>query len=66
VFFGYGPVAAGLVVAGGFVGMTVDSLLGATLEGRRLNNQGVNFLATLAGGLTCALLALALGFVPGA
>jgi uncharacterized protein (TIGR00297 family) len=63
LFFGYGPVPAALVVAGGFVGMTVDSLLGATLEGGRLNNQGVNFLATLAGGLACALLALALGFV---
>lgn len=65
LFFGYGPTASGLVVAGGFVGMTVDSLLGATLEGRRLNNQGVNFLATLAGGLACALLALALGLVTG-
>lgn len=38
--------------------MTVDSLLGATLEGTLLGNQGVNFLATLSGALACALLVL--------
>jgi uncharacterized protein (TIGR00297 family) len=50
--------AAGLVALGGFVGMTVDSLLGATIEGGRLGNQWVNFLATLSGGLSSAGLAV--------
>ncbi|MFC7234308.1 DUF92 domain-containing protein [Halosegnis marinus] len=56
LFFELGPVAAGLVVLGGFVGMTVDSLLGATLEGGRVGNQGVNFLATLSGAVACGAL----------
>ncbi|QSX00221.1 DUF92 domain-containing protein [Haloterrigena alkaliphila] len=51
-------VGAAIIVAAGVVGMTVDSLLGATLEGRVLGNQGVNFLATLSGALVCALLVL--------
>ncbi|PCR91273.1 DUF92 domain-containing protein [Natrinema ejinorense] len=51
-------VGAAVVVAAGVVGMTVDSLLGATLEGTLLGNQGVNFLATLSGALVCALLVL--------
>ncbi|MBZ6494261.1 DUF92 domain-containing protein [Natrinema longum] len=51
-------VGAAIVVAAGVVGMTVDSLLGATLEGTLLGNQGVNFLATLSGALVCALLVL--------
>ncbi|RQG88917.1 DUF92 domain-containing protein [Natrarchaeobius halalkaliphilus] len=49
---------AAIIVAAGFVGMTVDSLLGATLEGTVLGNQGVNFLATLSGALAGALLVL--------
>ncbi|MFU8868543.1 DUF92 domain-containing protein [Natronococcus sp.] len=53
-----GVVGAAIIVAAGFVGMTVDSLLGATLEGPLLGNQGVNFLATLSGALVCALLGL--------
>ncbi len=41
----------------GFIGVHVDSILGATLEKRRyLNNAGVNFLATLSSGLFCYLL----------
>ncbi|MXV64476.1 DUF92 domain-containing protein [Natronorubrum sp. JWXQ-INN-674] len=51
-------VGAGIIVAAGVVGMTVDSILGATLEGTVLGNQGVNFLATLSGALVCALLVL--------
>ena len=36
-------------VATGFAGMLIDSLLGATLQRRRwINNEAVNFLATLA------------------
>ncbi|SDR01707.1 DUF92 domain-containing protein [Natronobacterium texcoconense] len=53
-------VGAGIVLAAGFVGMTVDSLLGATLEGKLLGNQGVNFLATLSGAIVAALLVLSL------
>ncbi|WP_396611761.1 DUF92 domain-containing protein [Haloferax sp. S1W] len=43
--------AALAVLVGGVAGMTVDSLLGATVEGNGLDNQAVNFLATLAGAL---------------
>jgi uncharacterized protein (TIGR00297 family) len=63
VFFDLGPLGAAVVVAGGVVGTTVDSLLGATLEGSLLGNQGVNLLATLAGAVAGAGLALALGLV---
>ena len=51
-----GIVGAAIIVAAGIAGMTVDSLLGATLEGSVLGNQGVNFLATLSGALVSALL----------
>ncbi|TKX73980.1 DUF92 domain-containing protein [Halorubrum sp. GN11_10-6_MGM] len=44
-----GVAAAGAVVAAGVAGMTVDSLLGALIEGDRIGNQTVNFLATLGG-----------------
>jgi uncharacterized protein (TIGR00297 family) len=64
VSFDLGPTATLVVFASGFVGMTVDSLLGATLEGRTLGNQSVNLLATLAGAVTGAVLAVALGVVP--
>jgi len=60
VFFALGPLAAGLIVAGGFIGMTVDSLLGATVEGGRIGNQAVNFLATCSGAVACGALALLL------
>ncbi|SEW14064.1 TIGR00297 family protein [Natrinema salifodinae] len=59
-----GAVGAAIIVAAGIVGMTVDSLLGATLEGSLLGNQGVNFLATLSGALACALLVVSVA-VPG-
>jgi uncharacterized protein (TIGR00297 family) len=54
------PDGGVVVVVAGFAGMTVDSLLGATLEGRYLGNQGVNFLATLAGGVVALGLAIVL------
>lgn len=63
LFFGDGTTAVALVVVGGFIGMTVDSILGATIEGDQLGNEGVNFLATFAGGLTAAAGAFALGLV---
>ena len=53
-----GALAAGVVAVGGLVGITVDSLLGATIEGNRLGNQAVNFLATLSGALVSVALAL--------
>ena len=52
--------AAALVLAGGVAGMTADSLLGATVEGDRIGNQAVNFLATLVGATASTLLALVL------
>lgn len=56
---GFDPIVGGaLVLAAGFVGMTVDSVLGATLEGELLGNQAVNFCATLSG----AIAAVAFGF----
>ena len=53
-FFEFEPSAVALVTAAGVVGMTADSILGATLEGTRLGNQGVNLLATLTAGLAAA------------
>jgi uncharacterized protein (TIGR00297 family) len=50
--------AAGVIVVGGFVGMTVDSLLGATLEGDRVGNEAVNFGATLSGAIVSGVAAL--------
>ena len=49
-------LGAVIIAAAGVVGMTVDSILGATLEGTLISNQGVNFLATLSGAVICALL----------
>jgi uncharacterized membrane protein len=52
-----------VIVAAGVAGMTVDSLLGATVEGRLFGNQGVNLLATLAAAVAGAALAVATGLV---
>ncbi|WP_277555224.1 DUF92 domain-containing protein [Halobaculum limi] len=49
------------VTAAGFVGMSVDSLLGATVEGDRLGNQSVNTLATLSGAVAGVVLAVVTG-----
>jgi uncharacterized protein (TIGR00297 family) len=51
----------GVIVAAGVAGMTVDSILGATVEGRFVGNQGVNFLATLAAGIVGMGLAIWVG-----
>ncbi|WP_254863518.1 DUF92 domain-containing protein [Halovivax gelatinilyticus] len=56
-------VGFAVVLLSGIVGMTVDSLLGATLEGGRLGNQGVNFCATFTGALVGALAVGPLGLV---
>jgi uncharacterized protein (TIGR00297 family) len=53
-------VGGGIVVLAGFAGMTVDSVLGAAVEGDRVGNQAVNFLATLSG----ATVAVAFGVAP--
>ena len=58
VFFGFTPAAVALVAVTGFVGMMIDSVLGATLEGSRLDNQSVNLLATLSAGLLAAAAAV--------
>jgi uncharacterized protein (TIGR00297 family) len=58
VVFDFGVVGAAVVVVAGFVGMTADSLAGATLEGDLVGNQGVNFLATLSGGIAGGAFAL--------
>jgi len=63
VAFNLGTVGIGVVVAAGLVGMTVDSVLGATVEGRFVGNQGVNFLATLAAGLAAGVLAITTGTI---
>jgi uncharacterized membrane protein len=47
-----------VVAVAGLSGMTMDSLLGATLEGDALGNQSVNFLATLTGAFVGASLAV--------
>ena len=51
LFPGVDAAGAGVVFAAGVVGMTADSVLGATIEDAFLGNQGVNFLATLVGAL---------------
>ncbi len=61
---GLTPMGAVVVALGGVGGMTVDSLLGATVEGGRVGNQSVNFLATLGGAIVAAAVAVWFGFVP--
>ena len=54
----------GVIVGAGVVGMTADSLLGATIEGPYVGNQGVNFLATLVAAVAGGLLAVGIGLTP--
>jgi uncharacterized protein (TIGR00297 family) len=56
-----GPLGVAVIVGAGVVGMTIDSLLGATIEGGYVGNQGVNFLATLTAAVVGGLLAVAVG-----
>ncbi|MFB6296186.1 MAG: TIGR00297 family protein [Halobacteriales archaeon] len=58
--FGVSAQGSVVVVAAGVLGMLVDSILGATVEGRWVGNQAVNFLATLAGAAIAASGAAAL------
>jgi len=57
------PVGAIVVTAAGVVGMFVDSLLGAAVEGGFVRNQGVNFLATAAAAVAGGLLSVGVGLV---
>ena len=59
VFFAFDTAAALVVLGTGFLGMVVDSLLGATLEGGRVGNQAVNLLATLSAGCAAGGVAVA-------
>jgi len=61
VFGLVGAAGAAVVVGAGVVGMTADSVAGATVEGHRLGNQGVNFLATLAAAVLGGVFAVAVG-----
>jgi uncharacterized protein (TIGR00297 family) len=56
-FFGLGLPLTGTLFGAGVLGMIVDSILGATLEGDRLDNQTVNLLATLSAGIAAAAVA---------
>lgn len=61
LFGSIGPLGGAVIALAGIGGMTVDSLLGATVEGEGVGNQSVNFLATLSGALLGAGLALLVG-----
>jgi uncharacterized protein (TIGR00297 family) len=58
------PLGAAAVAVGGLVGMTVDSLLGATVEGPGFGNEAVNFAATLVGAVVSAVAALVVFSLP--
>jgi len=50
------------IVIGGFIGVNLDSIIGATLENRRItDNNSTNFLASLLGGLAGACVFYILG-----
>jgi len=51
----YSPLGIVFVTIGAFIGTTFESILGAV--GKRLNNELLNFLNTVVGGLSSALLA---------
>lgn len=62
LFDGVGLLGGIVIALAGTGGMTMDSLLGATVEGDKVGNQSVNFLATLTGailGVVLAVVALA-------
>ncbi len=55
------PAGTAIAVVAGVAGMTADSLLGATVENRWIDNQGVNVLATLVGAVVAVGLAAGIG-----
>lgn len=62
IFFVFGEVGGSsfaVIACAAFVGMIVDSLLGATVEGHaRLGNNAINFLSTLIAAIVAFLIAL--------
>ena len=58
LFFELAPAVTAAMFAAGVLGMVVDSILGAMFEGDSLDNQTVNFLATLSAGLAAASVAM--------
>ena len=64
MFESVATLGVGIVLGAGVVGMTVDSLRGATIEGRWVGNQGVNFLATVVAAIAGGGLAVATGLTP--
>lgn len=62
-FFDFGMLGTGIIVSAGIIGMMVDSLLGATVEGSLLDNMTVNFLATLVAAIVAVVLSLATSVV---
>ena len=55
LFFGEKPLVFIIGTISGFIGCNIDSLLGATIEGKRLDKHIINFLATLFGGVVAML-----------
>ena len=61
LFVAFGPaglIGGFVILAAGTVGMLVDSMLGAVIEGEVIGNHGVNAMATLAGASIAAVGAL--------
>ena len=63
VFVGVGILGMAVIVFGGFFGMMMDSLLGATLEDKFLSNEGVNFMSTVTGAICGVYGAILFGLV---
>jgi uncharacterized protein (TIGR00297 family) len=63
VFVGVGILGMVVIVFGGFFGMMMDSLLGATVEDKFMSNEGVNFMSTVTGAICGVYGAVLFGLV---